>query len=73
MHLVAQFLVLQQIQHFSTCVFGVLSANEVALFSLKTEVTQLVWTFIQVFELAEEEIGTLLAFKKRYRICTLNK
>ncbi|XP_062472593.1 aldo-keto reductase family 1 member B1-like [Pezoporus occidentalis] len=25
------------------------------------------------FELAEEEMGTLLAFKKRYRICTLNE
>ncbi|XP_072779922.1 aldo-keto reductase family 1 member B1 isoform X3 [Taeniopygia guttata] len=43
--------------------------------SLQTEATQLFGTFMQVFdfELTEEEMETLLGFKKRYRICALSE
>lgn len=63
----AHFLALQQIQRFSTSVFGILSANELTLVFLQTEVTQLFGTLIQVFdfELAQEEMENFLAFKKR--------
>lgn len=72
-HIYSSLSLLHTSQCFSLLLVFFLQIN--VLVSLQTEVTQLSGAFLQVFdfELAQEEMETLLGFKKRYRICALSE